>query len=263
MSVMGLLLKAGISIDLINSAVFAFITITFFIIIINVSSLKNLFPNYSLQLAALIGNTSFLGIPIAIALLPTETLNLTIGFDLGTTLFSWIFGPYLLEKTNLKDGCFDFKKLLLSLFTSPASKGIIGALIIYIFGLENSLKNFLWIPSRFVIYLAIIAVGARLGIITTSKKRFYKFKENIKYSLLLKLFILPAFVYLICQILNFPATDTTAIVLQAGTPSAISTVLLAEAYKNQRELAAKTLFKTTIAAIFTIPLIYLLINKII
>ena len=258
---MGLLLKAGISIDLIHSAVLAFITIAFFIIIINFSApLKNIFPTYSLQLAGLIGNTSFLGIPIAIALLPTDTINFTIGFDLGTTMFSWIFGPYLLQTTNTTNGFLNIKKLLLSIFNSPASRGIIGVLIIYLFGLENIMGNFLWIPARLVIYLAIVAVGARLGIIIQSKKIFFKFKENIKYSLFLKLLILPGFIYIICRILNYEEIATTALVLQAGTPSAISTILLAEAYKKQRELAAKILFKTTIISIATIPIIFLLIN---
>tara|TARA_Y100001978_G_scaffold136048_1_gene121600 strand:+ start:1689 stop:2468 length:780 start_codon:yes stop_codon:yes gene_type:complete len=259
---MGLLLKAGISIDLIHSALIAFITISFFILIINsATSLKNIFPNFSLQLAGLIGNTSFLGIPIAIALLPTDTINFTIGFDLGTTMFSWIFGPYLLQTTNENGAFFNFKKLLISILNSPASRGIIGVLIIYLFGLEKILENFLWVPARFVINLAIIAVGARLGIIIKSKEITYDHKDKIKYSLLLKLFILPGFIYLVCLILNFEKIETTALVLQAGTPSAISTILLAEAYKKQRELAAKTLFQTTIISIATIPLMYLLISN--
>ena len=258
---MGLLLKAGINIDLINSAVFAFITIIFFILCINfIPALKNIFPNYSLQLAGLIGNTSFLGIPIAIALLPTETINFTIGFDLGTTLFSWIFGPYLLQKTNTHYSFLNFRKLIFFIFNSPASRGIIGVLIIYLLGLENIMEDFLWIPARFVIYLAIIVVGTRLGIITNSKKVIFEFKDNIKYSLLLKLIILPIFVYMISQILNLEGIETTALVLQAGTPSAISTILMAEAYKRQRELAAKTLFTTTIVSTATIPIIFLLIS---
>jgi len=261
-SVMGLLLKAGINIDLIRSAVLAFLTITCFIVFINfIPALKNIFPNYSLQLAGLIGNTSFLGIPIAIALLPTDTINFTIGFDLGTTLFSWIFGPYLLQKTSANYSFFNFRKLVFSIFNSPASRGIIGVLIIYLLGLDSTLGNFLWIPARLVIYLAIIVVGTRLGIITNSKKVIFKFNENIKYSLFLKLFILPIFIYGLCQILNFEIMETTALVLQAGTPSAISTILLAEAYKRQRELAAKTLFITTIVSTATIPVLYILINS--
>jgi len=258
---MGLLLKAGINVDLINSALLAFITIVCFIICINyIPALKNIFPNYSLQLAGLIGNTSFLGIPIAIALLPTETINFTIGFDLGTTLFSWIFGPYLLQKTSSNYSFLNLKKLIFSIFNSPASRGIIGVLIIYLFGLDSVIGDFLWIPARIVIYLAIIVVGARLGIITNSKKVIFQFKENIKYSLFLKLIVLPFFIYVLCRILNFEVIEITALVLQAGTPSAISTILLAEAYKSQRDLAAKALFTTTIISTATIPLIYLLIN---
>ena len=259
---MGLLLKAGINVNLVNSALLAFTTIVCLMVFINyVPVLKNIFPNYSLQLAGLIGNTSFLGIPVAIALLPTETINFTIGFDLGTTLFSWIFGPYLLQKTSTNYSFLNFKKLIFSIFNSPASKGIIGVLIIYLFGLENIIDDFLWIPARLVIYLAIVVVGTRLGIITNNKDIIFEFKENIKYSLFLKLFILPMFVYVICRILNFEVIETTALVLQAGTPSAISTILLAEAYKKQRELAAKTLFTTTIISTATIPLIFFIINN--
>ena len=261
-SVMGLLLKAGISIDLINSALLAFISIVFFIAFINnIPALKNIFPNFSLQLAGLIGNTSFLGIPIAIALLPTETINFTIGFDLGTTLFSWIFGPYLLQKTSTNYSFLNFRKILLSIFNSPASRGIIGVLIIYLFGLEIIMEKLLWIPAKLVIYLAIIVVGTRLGIITNSKRVIFEFKENIKYSIFLKLLILPIFVYIVCRILNFEGIETTALVLQAGTPSAISTILLAEAYKKNRDLAAKALFTTTIISTISIPIIFLIINS--
>ncbi len=258
---MGLLLKAGITFDLINSALLAFVTIAFFIFFINyIPTLKKLLPNFSLQLAGLIGNTSFLGIPIAIALLPTDTINLTIGFDLGTTMFSWIFGPYLLQETSDNLSILNFRKLVPSVFNSPASRGIIGVLIIYLVGLENVMEDFLWIPARIVIYVAIIVVGARLGIITNSKKTVIPFKENIKYSLSLKLFILPFFIYVFCKILNFDGTVTAALVLQAGTPSAISTILLAEAYKKQNGLAAKVFFTTTIFSTATIPLIFFLTN---
>ena len=258
---MGLLLKAGINFDLINSALLAFVSITLFIFFINyISKIKKLFPNYSLQLAGLIGNTSFLGIPIAIALLPTDTINFTIGFDLGTTIFSWIFGPYLLQETNDNNSILNFRKLVSSIFNSPASRGILGVLIIYLFGLENILEDFLWIPARIVIYIAIIVVGARLGIITKSKKILIPLKENIKYSLLLKLFIFPIFIYVFCKVLNFDGTDTTALVLQGGTPSAISTILMAEAYKKQKDLAAKAFFITTIFSTATIPLIFFLMS---
>jgi len=106
---MGLLLKEGIDINLIKSAFLAFSLIGSLMILINIFPIfKNRLSNYTLQLAGLIGNTSFLGIPIAIAILPSTTINFTIGFDLGTTLFAWIFGPFFLQEKSKKT----FKKTL-------------------------------------------------------------------------------------------------------------------------------------------------------
>ena len=258
---MGLLLKEGIDIDLIKTSIIAFLSISFLMILINLSPLsKKIFPNYSLQLAGLIGNTSFLGIPIAIALLPTKTINFTIGFDLGTTLFAWIFGPILLQKKNISSSFLNLKKLLNAILNSPASRGVIGVLFLYIFRLEKIVGNYLWIPARIVIVLAIIVVGTRLGLITNKRTNLLNLSEGIKYSIFLKMFILPFIIFLICKIFNFNPYETSAVVLQAGTPTAISTILMAEAYKINQEIAAKILFATTIISIITIPILTILIS---
>jgi len=258
---MGLLLKEGIDINLIKSAFLAFSVIGFLITLINIIPIFNKrLPNYTLQLAGLIGNTSFLGIPIAIALLPSTTINFTIGFDLGTTLFAWIFGPiFLQEKTN-KNNILNIKGLLNALINSPASRGIIGVLIAYFFQLEEILGNYLWIPARIVIALAIIIVGTRLGIITNQKSEIFLINEEIKFSILLKLFILPLIVFFISKFLNFNFYQSSAVILQAGTPTAISTILMAEAYDVKQKIASKILFTTTLISIVTIPLLKIFIN---
>ena len=256
LSVMGLLLKEGIDLNLIKSAFLAFSTIGFLIVLVNTFPIfKNRLPNYTLQLAGLIGNTSFLGIPIAMALLPSKTINFTIGFDLGTTLFAWIFGPFFLQKQSLERKIPNIKALLNALINSPASRGIIGVLLAYIFQIDGILGNFLWIPARIVIALAIIIVGTRLGLITNQKGKFFDLNEEIKFSILLKLFILPFIIFLVSQLLNYDFYQSSAVILQAGTPTAISTILMAEAYKVKQKIAAKTLFTTTLISIFTIPIL--------
>ena len=258
---MGLLLKEGIDIDLIKTALIAFFSIGLLIFLINyLPILKTRLPNYSLQLAGLIGNTSFLGIPIAIALLPTSTINLTIGFDLGTTLFAWIFGPFFLQKKETSNNKLNFKELLKAILNSPASKGIIGVFIAYLFGLESVLGDYLWIPARIVIILAIVVVGTRLGIITNSKTKFFNLNKGIKYSIILKLLIFPLFIFVFSKILGFNLNETSAVVLQAGTPSAVSTILMAEAYKTNQKIAATILFTTTSISIITIPILANMIN---
>jgi len=258
---MGLLLKEGIDINLIKSAFLAFSVIGFLITFINISPiLKKRLPNYTFQLAGLIGNTSFLGIPIAIALLPSSTINFTIGFDLGTTLFAWIFGPFFLKEKSQNKDILNIKGLINALVNSPASRGIIGVLLAYLFQIDEILGNYLWIPARIVIALAIIIVGTRLGIITNQKGRILDINEEIRFSILLKLFILPFIIFLICKSLNFNFYQSSAVILQAGTPTAISTILMAEAYGVKQQIASKILFTTTLISIMTIPILKILIN---
>ena len=261
LSVMGLLLKEGIDINLIKSAFLAFSIIGFLIVLINICPIfKKRLPNYTLQLAGLIGNTSFLGIPIAMALLPSQTINFTIGFDLGTTLFAWIFGPFFLQEKSLDNNIPHIKGLLNALINSPASRGIIGVLLAYIFQINEILGNFLWIPARIVIALAIIIVGTRLGLITNQKGKFFDLDEEIKFSILLKLFILPFIIFLISKLLDFNFNQSAAVILQAGTPTAISTILMAEAYRIKQKIASKILFTTTLISIVTIPLLKVFID---
>ena len=120
--------------------------------------------------------------------------------------------------------------------------------------------DYLWIPARIVIVFAIIIVGTRLGIITNNKARFFNFDKGIKYSIILKLFILPLLIFFVSKILNFELNETSAVVLQAGTPSAVSTILMAEAYKTNQKIAATSLFTTTLMSIITIPFLAFLLN---
>ena len=221
---------------------------------------KKRLPNYTLQLAGLIGNTSFLGIPIALALLPSTTINFTIGFDLGTTLFAWIFGPFFLQEKSNSNNIPNIKGLINGLINSPASRGIIGVLFAYLFRINEILGNYLWIPARIVIALAIIIVGTRLGIITNQNERILDLNEEIKFSILLKLFILPFIIFLVCKFLNFNFYQSSAVILQAATPTAISTILMAEAYGVKQKIASKILFTTTLISIITIPLLKMFMN---
>ena len=103
-------------------------------------------------------------------------------------------------------------------------------------------------------------MGTRLGIITNQEGKIFDLNEEIKFSILLKLFILPFIVFLISKFLNFDFYQSSAVILQAGTPTAISTILMAEAYDVKQKIASKILFTTTLISIFTIPLLKILLN---
>ena len=146
------------------------------------------------------------------------------------------------------------------MINSPASRGITGVLLAYLFQIDEILGNYLWIPARIVIALAIIIVGTRLGIITNQNERILDLNEEIKFSIFLKLFIFPLIIFLISKFLNFDYYQSSAVILQAGTPTAISTILMAEAYDVKQKIASNILFTTTLISIVTIPLLKICIN---
>jgi len=162
--------------------------------------------------------------------------------------------------THHKENIPNIEGLLNALINSPASRGIIGVLFAYLFQINEILGNYLWIPARVVIALAIIIVGTRLGIITNQKGRVFDLNKEIKFSILLKLLILPFIVFLISKSLNFDFYQSSAVILQAGTPTAISTILMAEAYGVKQKIASKILFTTTLFSIATIPFLKIMIN---
>ena len=127
------------------------------------------------------------------------------------------------------------------MINSPASRGIIGVLLAYLFQINEILGNYLWIPARIFIALAIIIVGTRLGIITNQNERVLELYKEINFSISLKLFILPFIIFLVCKFLNFNFYQSSAVILQAGTPTAISTILMAEAYGVKQQTASKIL----------------------
>jgi len=84
--------------------------------------------------------------------------------------------------------------------------------------------------------------------------------EEINFSSLLKLFILPFIIVFVCKYLNFNFYQSSALILQAATPTAISTILMAEAYGVKQKTASKILFTTTLISIITIPLLKMLME---
>ena len=67
---MGILLKHGITLHLIESVVLALVAIDFLMAILNsFPEIKNIIPNRTLQLGGTFGKTEYFGIPISIALL--------------------------------------------------------------------------------------------------------------------------------------------------------------------------------------------------
>ncbi len=256
-SLIGLLLKAGLNIQLVETALIAIIFISLSIIILNyIPRLNKHLDSRTLQLGATFGNTGYFGIPVSLSLLPNDSLIYSIGFDLGATLIIWSLGPLFLTENlfNLlaaKHWRFYFQTLI----NSPAIKGLIGALMIQATPWNEQITSYLWIPSRIVIMLALVIVGMRLSLLRVSTISIFITQiKSIQNSLILKLIGLPTLMLGICIMIQLPNIIKNALVLQAAAPTAISVLLIAEANSQDEEKATLLVMSSTILALITIPI---------
>ena len=228
-SLMGILLKSGLELPLIESAALALVAIGFLMTILNrLPSVNNLIQNRTLQLGSAFGNTGYFGIPVSLALLPDHALIYSIGFDLGATLVIWSLGPILLtDPSKVLSSNRYWKNFIKGIFSSPAVKGLIGALIIHSSPWDEQITDLLWIPSRVVIVLALVIVGMRLSWLRKANlSRIKNQITSIKNALIMKLVGLPVIMLIISSVIRLPSVMREALVLQAAAPTAISILLI-------------------------------------
>ncbi len=255
-SLMGLLLKSGLEVPLIESAVLALVAIGFLMTILNrLPSVNNLIQNRTLQLGSAFGNTGYFGIPVSLALLPDHALIYSLGFDLGATLVIWSLGPILLtDPSKVLSSNNYWKNFIKAIFSSPAVKGLIGTLIVNSSPWVEQLTALLWIPSRVVIVLALVIVGMRLSWLRKANlSRIKNQITSIKKALIMKLVGLPVIMLIISSAIRLPSVMREALVLQAAAPTAISILLISQAASRDEKEATSLVVFSTIIALISIP----------
>ena len=255
-SLMGILLKSGLELPLIESAALALVAIGFLMTILNrLPSVNKLIQNKTLQLGSSFGNTGYFGIPVSLALLPDHALIYSIGFDLGATLVIWSLGPILLtDPSKVLSSNRYWKNFIKGIFSSPAVKGLIGALIIHSSPWDEQITDLLWIPSRVVIVLALVIVGMRLSWLRKANlSRIKNQITSIKNALIMKLVGLPVIMLIISSAIRLPSVMREALVLQAAAPTAISILLISQAASRDEKEATSLVVFSTIIALISIP----------
>jgi predicted permease len=255
-SLTGILLKSGLELPLIESAALALVAIGILMTILNrLPSLKNFVPNRTLQLGSAFGNTGYFGIPVSLALLPDHALIYSIGFDIGATLVIWSLGPILLTvHSKVLTSNRYWKNFINGLYSSPAVKGLIGALIIHSSPWDEQITDLLWIPSRVVIVLALVIVGMRLSWLRKANLSRIKIQIiSIKNALIMKLVGLPVIMLIISSAIRLPSVMREALVLQAAAPTAISILLISQAASRDEKEATSLVVFSTIIALISIP----------
>jgi predicted permease len=254
-SVVGLLLRSGLSRDLLASALLAAVASGGGLLLIRlVPPLRRRLNRGTLQLGSVVGNTAYWGLPAALALLPPAALPHVISYDLVGTLVTWSVGPLLVEGIAARP-----RPVLVALLASPASRGLALALLLQLTPWREPLASLLWFPARLVLLLALTLVGMRLARMIAPTAPKGAPEPALALALALKLALLPALLLAFSALLPLPQVVGDAVVLQAAAPTAISVLLIGEAaesrgHQGEAAPAASLVLWSTGIGLISVPL---------
>jgi len=196
-----------------------------------------------LYLPMTIGNTGYLGYPVALFAFGIAGLSRAVVYDMMGSLILYSFGIYII---NHKDGIKEMFKL-------PLLYAVIIGLSFNLLKIPvpQSIFKPIEMIGMITIPLALLILGYKLTEIKIS---------SAKIAFLASLFriiggLLVAF--LIIRLFSITGLVRNIILIQAAMPSAVMSMILCQKYRRDPDLVASVVFISTLLSIITIPLILL------
>lgn len=248
LGIAGLLLRAGLQPRFAGAGVLALVACGGLLLLLQTQpSLGRLLPIGSLRLGAVMGNTAYVGLPVALALLPPEGLGYTIAFDLAGTVLCWTGGPLVITGSPLPGAWW-------TLLSNPAVHGVLLALLLGFSPWADLAGQLLWWPARLLVLLGLGLLGARLGALLRTDGDHQVPPVPLLLALLLKLLLLPLLLWWLCRHLALESLVTQAVVLQGATPPALAVLLQAERAAQGAEAASALVLLGTLLSLVSLPL---------
>ncbi|MEA5619125.1 AEC family transporter [Cronbergia sp. UHCC 0137] len=204
----------------------------------------------SFILAAILGNTGFVGLTLTKVLTSPDNTNWAVLFSVtnnvvGTYGIAVLIASYF-GKRETKN---QWWRQIWDLITVPSLWTFFIGLNTQFIELpaivESGLEQAVWV----VIACALLLVGLRLGMM--------KEWQNLAIASIastVKVFIVPLFVGLTATYLGITGEQRLIMVLMSGTPTGLSVLILAEVYDLDRNLLASTIALTFIGLFLALPL---------
>ncbi len=199
------------------------------------------------------GNVVFLGYPIIEALFGAEGLLYAALYELANDAFVWTLGVYKLSRIGGGEQS-SVKKNLLNL-VNPVTISFLVSIFMMIFGLQfpGTVGTVISGLGGCTTYLSMLFIGGTLALVDF--RHIYK-QISLFVMTVFKMIIFPVILILLLKPFGLDEAVTGAVVLQAAMPSLTILIILAAEYKVNSVYAAEGIFVTTVASLFTIPLVY-------
>ena len=190
-------------------------------------------------LPAAIGNTGYLGYPLAFLAFGSAGLSLAVIYDAVGSLFLFSLGVFLVHQKNDFREIFRLPLIYAILLGIIASFGHIAIPAGFFTGLE--------MLGSITIPLALLILGYRLSQIRMMRSAMPYFVAGFKMIGGLCIAVL------VSMLLGMSGLSKTILVLQASMPSAVMSMILTYKYRNNHDIAASAVFLSTLLSAITIP----------
>lgn len=206
--------KLSLSIDMIIPIIVAWSVMTFSAILVLLCSKIFSFSKEitgSLMLVAILGNTSFMGIPILNAYIGENAMPYVLVYDqLGTFIALATYGTFIASYYSNKSKL-TFKIITLKVLTFPPFISLVAAL--FLMGVEFNpvISKVLASFASTIVPIALVAVGLQL--------QFKLPKEDIKpfsIALIIKLIIAPIIAIIICKLFEWNNEASIVSIMEAA-----------------------------------------------
>ncbi|TAE56101.1 MAG: AEC family transporter [Nostocales cyanobacterium] len=202
----------------------------------------------SLILAAMVGNTGYLGFPITLAMVGKEYFAWALFYDLLGTLFG-AYGLGVLIAAKFGNQGQNQWQMAKAIIINPAlwsfGFGLIFRTISIPHVVEVTLETLAWC----VLAASLVLMGMRLS----SLSSWYKVKPALS-SVVIKMLVVPLMLGSILPLFGVTGGAAQVVVLQMAMPPAFGTLILAETFDLDRDLAVTALGIGAMVLLVTLPI---------
>ncbi len=201
----------------------------------------------SLILAAMLGNTGYLGFPITLAMVGKEYFAWALFYDLlGSFPGTYALGVLLAARFG--GGVQNHWQISKSILINPALWGFGFGLLFRQVTIptvaEFCLDKFAWIS----VALSLVLIGMRLALLKS-----WRSLPQVGISLGIKMLLVPLILGSILPLFGLTGAIAKIIVLQMAMPPAFATLVIAETFNLDRDLAVTALAAGAIVLLVTLP----------
>jgi malate permease and related proteins len=201
----------------------------------------------SLILAAMLGNTGYLGFPITLAMVGKEYFAWALFYDLLGS-FPGTYALGVLIAARFGGGVQNHWQIAKSILINPALWGFGFGLLFREVTIptmaEFWLEKFAWSG----VALSLVLIGMRLALLKS-----WRSLPQVGMSLVIKMLLVPFILGSILPLFGLTEPIVKIIVLQMAMPPAFGTLVIAETFNLDRDLAVTALAAGTILLLGTLP----------